>query len=54
MYSLSKTAVYFLIFTVIGSVVAYKLVIASYKSYNYDYVSDANFEVKNTIRSTGK
>mgnify|MGYP000473347150 CR=1 FL=1 len=42
MYSLNKTAVYFLIFTVISSFIAYKLVIASYDS--YDYASLDQFE----------
>lgn len=35
MYSLNKTAIYFLVFTVISSFIAYKLVIASYDSYEY-------------------
>lgn len=45
MYSLNKTAVYFLIFTVISSFVAYKLVVASYDSYDYDYASLDRFDV---------
>ncbi|HVY36116.1 MAG TPA: hypothetical protein VG982_02460 [Candidatus Paceibacterota bacterium] len=32
-YSLNKTLVYFLIFTVIGSLVAYKLIIKGYNQF---------------------
>lgn len=39
MYSLSKTMVYFLIFTVVSSFVAYKLVMKSYDGFDYDYAS---------------
>lgn len=35
MYSVNKTLIYFLIFTLIGGVVAYKLVMASFESYDY-------------------
>ena len=38
MYSLRKTMVYFLIFTVIGSFVAYSLVIKSYEAYDYTHL----------------
>lgn len=31
--------VYFLIFTVVGSFVAYKLVLSAYKNYDYEYVT---------------
>lgn len=46
MYSLNKTVIYFLIFTVIGSFVAYKLVVASYASYDYRYASLDQFDVE--------
>lgn len=46
MYSLNKTAVYFLIFTVISSFVAYKLVVASYDSYDYSYASLDQFDTQ--------
>lgn len=36
MYSINKTLIYFLVFTAVSSFVAYRLVMASYESYDYD------------------
>lgn len=44
MYSLNKSLVYFLIFTVISSFIAYRLVVASYEKYDYADEQEVVFE----------
>ncbi len=56
MHRINMTLVYFLIFTVVTSGLAYKIVMSSYDAYDYTYVEDS-FSVKtpsNKIDKTDK